>query len=153
MRSPTPLSDLISMLNSHIASERNQAASAIADYLDHEMIAQVKYKTLTQDEYNRLVYALIDAVERESDVTARDSIYFALSNASIFTFGAQIDWSKLARLLPNLESEYIEYVISTLGLSGHAKYRSLIEPYINSHDASIRETAHEAIQEIDFRNS
>src|SRR5262249_14962287 len=106
-------------------------------------------KQFTPEELQTIVPALMEAADGETDAVARESIFNALSSASMAYPGAEIDWSPIADSLAGLTPDCLEHALLALGFSGHSIYRARIEPYLNPPKKTIRETAAEALSPLE----
>src|SRR5262249_31034378 len=126
MAKPTEVEKLVSRLFSGNARARDEAAAKLADWLEG--------KQFTPEELQTIVAALMEAADGETDAVARESIFNALSSASMAYPGAEIDWSPIADSLAGLTPDCLEHALLALGFSGHAIYRDRIEPYLKHPD-------------------
>lgn len=141
MSKVTEVEKLVGQIESTRSRGRESAADQLADWLEACQ--------LSDSDFIRVVEALLVAADREPDDVARESIFNALSSASMSNPGAPIDWSSVASSLESLAPDCLEHALLALGFSGNADFKSRIEQYLKHPDEVIRETASEAISTLD----
>lgn len=87
----------------------------------------------------------------EENFEVKESLFYLLMNAVTFQGVARnVEWEPLADVLPTLEDAILIYPLTILGFSKNRKFIKVIEPYLHSPNDSIRETAAEALEEINY---
>ncbi|MCC8434787.1 hypothetical protein HP567_009560 [Brevibacillus sp. M2.1A] len=87
----------------------------------------------------------------EENFEVKESLFYLLMNAVTFQGVARnVEWEPLADVLPTLEDAILIYALTILGFSKNRKFIKVIEPYLYSPNDSIRETAAEALEEINY---
>lgn len=95
-------------------------------------------------------YALELAIAEEN-FDIKESLFYLLMNAVTFQGVARnVEWDPLADVLPTLDDAILDYALTILGCSKNRKFIKVIEPYLQSPNDSIRETAEEALEEINY---
>lgn len=128
----------LKMLKSEDPKDRDLAASEIADLLESD--------TVDEKVFTRTVPALIRYALIEKDATVKESLFNALSTASMSTYGFSMDWDAIADCLDGLEADCLEHALITLGFSRKPKYLPKIENYHSHPDEAIRQAALDATQ-------
>ena len=95
---------------------------------------------------------LLPAALQEDDKVARETFFSTIDTAVIHhAIEDRIDWDTLASSLSSLEKWNLEYALNVLGLSGQARYLPILNEYAHYVDPEIRESARDAIREIEYR--
>ena len=123
----------LARLKSADPKTRDLAAAEIGDYLEADRLSPPCLQ--------RAVHTLMTFAFRESDETARESIFNALSIASECSDTSGIDWGPIAARLDELPVDCLEHALVILGFSGNPKYRTKIRSFLSHPDESIRATA------------
>jgi len=98
------------------------------------------------------VRLLLVAALQENDQQIRQTFFSTIYTAvACQDIGARVDWDELATMLPSLEKWELQYVLDILGLSGKARHLPILKEYTHHTDPEIKESAHEAITEIEYR--
>jgi hypothetical protein len=119
------------------------AAAEIGDLME------VDY--LNAKDYRRAVKKLIAAIRQESDWSAKESMFDALSFASSSKHARAIDWDPIAHSLDDLDIACLEHALIILGDSGDPKYKARIRPYLHHPDEAIATTAADALKTIEWK--
>ncbi|EJL20317.1 hypothetical protein [Brevibacillus sp. BC25] len=111
----------------------------------------LEYGTLNRNEVIKFTeYALVLAIAEEN-TAVKESLFRILLNAVTFQDVAdKVEWDKLANALPSLHDPILDYALTIIGFSKNQKFINVIEPYLNSPTDYIRETAAEALVEINY---
>ncbi|ASJ52379.1 hypothetical protein BP422_01780 [Brevibacillus formosus] len=95
-------------------------------------------------------YALELAIAEE-DFDVKESLFYLLMNAVTFQGVARnVEWDPLANVLPTLDDAILNYALAIIGCSKNRKFIKVIEPYLHSPTEYIRQTATEALEEINY---
>src|SRR5205823_2354491 len=118
-------------------ASRDRAAAEIADLLDADALDGAQVETAAR--------SLMEAALREAEPAARESMFNALSSASMAPSGDRVNWDPVASSLDGLRDGCLEHALVILGFSRNAQYRPKIEQYLRHKDETIRTTAAEAL--------
>ncbi len=142
MTNPDPrVPSFVTALDADSPRERTEAASSLGDLLRGEVHA---------DDYAHAVVALLRRASAESDPTALEALLFTLSEAVDRPGSGALDWDPLLPLLSTVsDPECLGYVLTSLGLARHQRYRAAITPFLSHQYPSVREAATDAIAELD----
>lgn len=98
------------------------------------------------------VRLLLAAALQEENKEVRETFFSTIDNAVLHhDIGDCIDWDTLVPLLSDLGKWELDNVLHTLGLSGQARYLPILNEYAHHADPEIRESAQDAIREIEYR--
>ena len=139
MSNPNRIFTILSELRSNVALVRDQAASEAADYFEAGQLSENQYRTL--------VYELLTIAASEADRDAKDSIFNALSSASMSAMAQAINWDPIALVVDDLDVNCLEHALVILGFSRQSKYRKTIERFVRHPDRDIGVAATEALEE------
>lgn len=79
----------------------------------------------------------------------KESLFRILLNAVIYQdVGKYVEWDKLANILPMLHDRILDYALTIIGYSKNRKFINVIKPYLDSPTDYIKQTASEALLEI-----
>lgn len=132
---------LVKKLHAKEVAAREEAAEQLAYLLEADV--------LRGPVFTRTVKTLLASALSETDPTARESMFNALSSAPSGLDFSTVDWDPLAAVLDNLETDCLEHALVILGATGDTRYRGRIEKVRHHRDATIRLTAAEALEELD----
>ena len=139
MSNPNRIFAILSELRSDVATVRDQAASEAADYFEAGQLSENQYRTL--------VHELLKVAADESNRVAKESIFNALSSASMSGMAQAINWDPIANRMDELDLNCLEHALVILGFSKRAKYRKTIERFVQHSDRDISTAATEALEE------
>jgi Mg/Co/Ni transporter MgtE len=131
---------LLSRLGTQKARDREVAAAEIGDYLEAGAIGP--------GDYPFLVHELMEAALRETDPDARESLFNALSEASLSQKSGEIDWDPIWVALDELPADCLEHALVILGSARQPRYRAKVEKYLSYPDEGVRETAAAALAQM-----
>ncbi|WP_409177637.1 HEAT repeat domain-containing protein [Brevibacillus fortis] len=95
-------------------------------------------------------YALELAITEEN-FGVKESLFYLIMNAVTFQgIARNVEWDRLANVLPTLDDAILVYALTILGCSKNRKFIKVIEPYLHSPNDDIRQTAAEALVEINY---
>lgn len=118
--------------------ERELAAAYLGDLLEADQI------------HGKLLQSVVDDLTRralmEENPDARETMFSALVDAGMRT---RVACNSIADALACLDKACLEYALILLGWSGQLEYKGLISRYLQDSDETIRQTAAEAIGELD----
>lgn len=134
---------LLARLESKDARCRDVAAAEIGDLMEADY--------LTKRDYRKAVKSLIAAIERETDLDAKESMFNALSFASSSDNAAAINWDPIADRLDALDVACLEHALIILGDSGNAKYKPLLKRFLDHGNEVIASTAADALKTLDWQ--
>jgi hypothetical protein len=137
------LDAILTRLESDDANSRDVAAAEIGDLMEVDYLK-------TRD-YRKAVKRLIAASLKESDWSAKESMFNALSYASSSEKAAAIDWDPIAQALDNVDVACLEHALIILGDSGNPKYKARIRRYLDNPDETIATTAADALKTIHWK--
>ncbi|MEY9972681.1 hypothetical protein ABH966_003057 [Lysinibacillus sp. RC46] len=97
---------------------------------------------------------LLSHITLEKDNALKESILHTIHNGIVYQdIASEITLDLLLPYLSTFNEEHITYVLTSLGFSGKQKYVTILESYLNHSSEEIKETAKEAIIEIEYRSS
>ena len=98
------------------------------------------------------VRLLLAAALQEGNKEVRETFFSTIENTVVHRdIEDCIDWDALAASLSDLGKWELDYVLNILGLSGQARYLPILNEYAHHSDPEIRESAQDAIREIEYR--
>ncbi|GEC90482.1 MULTISPECIES: hypothetical protein [Brevibacillus] len=93
----------------------------------------------------------LDLAIAEENFDVKERLFYLLMNAVTYQGVARnVEWDPLADVLPTLDDAILDYALSILGCSKNRKFIKVMEPYLHSPNDSIRETAAEALEDINY---
>lgn len=138
MKTTTRLDDLLARLHSDQPSVRDLAAAEIGDFFEYDQLNEPNFK--------KAVHTLIPLALGESNPSARESMFNALSEAGTATRSWPIDWRPLAAQMASLTPDCLVHVLAILGFSRDTEYRAAIKPFLRHPDEGVRTEAQEALK-------
>lgn len=138
-------SQVVTRLRSVNAKERDLAASELTDWLEEG--------SLPNEIFTMLVSELLQAASKEKDSVVKESIYNALSSASMSSRSSLVNWNPVVEAMPTLNRACLEHALVILGFVGRPEFQAAIMPYIEHADERIRRSAEEALEENKARTS
>src|SRR5436853_4561881 len=136
MRTASEIDKRLKRLKSADPQTRDLAAAELGASLEAGV---VKAERLAD-----VVHTLTGAALGETDATAREQMFDALSFASSLPGASDLDWDPIAATVDELPTDCLEHALIILGDSGQARYRPKIERYLTHPDEDIRTTARDA---------
>ena len=130
---------ILSKLQSDDPVSRDEGASEAADWFESGHLSEGHYKTLVQE--------LLAKGTAEPDPVAKESLFNALSSASMCAMNQTINWEPVTRAIAGLDLQCLEHALVILGFSKNPKYRSEIERYLTHPDPDICRIAAESLEE------
>lgn len=109
---------------------------------------------LEQGQLNRIDVIIfsehvLDLAIAEENIAVKESLFRILLNAVIYQdVGKNLEWDKLANILPMLHDSILDYALTIIGYSKNRKFIKVIESYLDSPIDYIKQTASEALMEI-----
>lgn len=111
----------------------------------------IEYGTLNRDDVINITEYALDLAIVEENFAIKESLFRIIANAVTFQEVAKtIEWDKLANVIPTLNDPILDYALTIISFSKNQKFINVIEPYLNSPTDYIRETAAEALVEINY---
>lgn len=127
----------LALLKSADPQGRTLAAAEMGDYLEGDRLSPASLK--------RVLKSLLHSALAETDSTARESLFNAISTAAECSDTNAFDWSPMIARLDELPVDCLEHALVVLGFSGNPKYRTIIKSLLSHPDESIRAGATEAL--------
>ena len=137
------IDEFLLALGNENPEERSTAADNLGDFLES--------KTLSRDQYQRAVEALLARAEREQHEDPLEAICNALAHAAHSASAGRISdvcWEPLAESLGSLPPGPLEHALTALGRTRQVPYRSHLEAFLTHPSERIRETAQTALEEL-----
>lgn len=111
----------------------------------------LEYGTLNRNEVIKFTEYALDLAIAEENMAVKESLFRILLNAVTFQAVAdKVEWDKLANALPSLHDAILDYALTIISFSKKRKFINVIEPYLNSPTDYSRQTAAEALVEINY---
>lgn len=113
----------------------------------------LEYGDFDSDEIIEGINLLLWHVTSEKDNALKESILHTIHNGIVYQgIASEISLDLLLPYLVTFKEEHLTYGLTFLGFSGKRKYVTLLESYLNHSSEEIKETAKEAIIEIEHRS-
>jgi hypothetical protein len=135
---------LLVQLKSDNPHTRDIAAAELTDLIEADY--------LNKREFKQVVQTLLQSALTETDWSAQESMFNALSSASEAPAAETVNWDPIASSLDRLNPACLEHAFVILGFSGNPKYRTKIKHYLTHPDETIRLQASEALEELNLVN-
>ncbi|MED1783466.1 hypothetical protein P4V43_16745 [Brevibacillus fortis] len=111
----------------------------------------LEYGSLNRNEVIKFTEYALDLAIAEENRAVKESLFRILLNAVTFQEVAKtVEWDKLANVIPTLDAPILDYALTIIGFSKNQKFINVIEPYLHSPTDYIRQTAAEALVEINY---
>jgi hypothetical protein len=130
---------LMQLKSAHLRT-RELAAEELADFLEAGL--------LNKNEFRRVVRTLVGTALAETDPDVKESMFNALSSASMAPTVSSVNWDPIASSLDSLDPACLEHAFVILGFSGDTKYRTKIKRYLTHPDETIRLEAADALSQL-----
>jgi len=125
-------------LRSPSARERDSAAGVLTDYLE--------YGDISHEVRLRIGIWLMDALWKEHDATALESILHGLIAVNLPAPCPQLPWHRVGEYLSRLKSPLLgEYGIGMLGECGDPAMTAFVRPYLEHSEEIVRQEAERAM--------
>lgn len=110
---------------------------------------EIEHGELNRIEVIKFSEYVLDLAIEEGNMAVKESLFRILLNAAVHqNIGKNVEWDKLANVLPILHDSILDLALTILGFSKNRKFIPVIETYLNSPIGYIQQTAAEALMEI-----
>lgn len=114
----------------------------------------LEYGCFNSPEVIEGINLLLSYIALEKDNALKESILHTIHNGIVYqNIASEISLDLLLPYLSTFNEEHVTYVLTFLGFSGKQKYVTILESFLNHSSEEIKETAKEAIIEIEYRCS
>lgn len=144
------LADLTRQLQSERdPTTRDVIVAEMGDLFEHALFDRI---TIDKAPFRLAVDSLIVATLSEDNVVVRESMLYALTNASSLSLWqkAKINFDSLVSDLEVFSESELDYVLCILGFTHNRKYVPVIQRYLVHSNLEIQEYAKEALVELGF---
>lgn len=115
----------------------------------NEIGDEIEHGELNRIEVIKFSEYVLDLAIEEGNIAVKESLFRILLNAAVYqNIGKNVEWDKLANVLPILHDTILDLALTILGFSKNRKFIPVIETYSNSPIDYIKQTAVEALMEI-----
>jgi hypothetical protein len=139
------IADLVSNLTSSDAQNREHLAARLGDCFEHLLISQ---QNIDPDVYRISTQKLLETALREDIFFVKETLFSVLFDAALLRVAGLIDWSPVARALPNLDPRLLEYALPIVAFTHDRQYENIIREYCKNADADVRQVAEQSLIEL-----
>ncbi|MFP3388370.1 hypothetical protein [Brevibacillus sp. SIMBA_040] len=110
---------------------------------------ELEYGELNRIDVIKFSEYVLDLAIEEGNMAVKESLFRILLNAVVYqNIAKNMEWDKLANVLPILHDSILDFALTILGFSKNRKFINIIETYLDSPTDYIKQTAAEALMEI-----
>lgn len=110
---------------------------------------EIEHGELNRIEVIKFSEYVLDLAIEEGNMAVKESLFRILLNAAVYqNIGKNVEWDKLAKVLPILHDTILDLALTILGFSKNRKFIPVIDTYSNFPIDYIKQTAVEALMEI-----
>ncbi|MFW0778913.1 hypothetical protein [Rossellomorea marisflavi] len=114
----------------------------------------LEYGDFDRPEIIEGVNLLLSHIPMVKNDTVKESMLHAIHNGIVYQdIASEISLDLLLPYLSTFNEEHLTYVLTFLGFSGESKYGQILKTFIHHSSEEIRNTAEEAIIELEYRCS
>ncbi|PSK03721.1 hypothetical protein C7R92_28435 [Brevibacillus porteri] len=111
----------------------------------------LEYGTHNPNDVITFTEYVLDLAIAEENFVVKESLFHLLMNAVTFQgIVRNVEWEPFINVLPTLDDAILDYALAIIGCSKNRKFIKVIEPYLHSPTEYIRQTAAEALEEINY---
>ncbi|WP_026678501.1 hypothetical protein [Fictibacillus gelatini] len=126
--------------------DNNGKLDAIYELCD--VLESYEYKSDNMEDLNKILDFLLGHLESESDNQLVEQMTEAIVLAFIYQKVTTFDYSKVVKLLENLNGNALANMIEILGYSKQLKYLTVLEQYKTNENKLVKEAALLSIKQI-----